>query len=130
MDDSTSEQNLYLKTGATCGPTPLNPDQDALQVPNTALPQITATRQTASETGPLPIMDQLVSGPRLLEVLWDASSRPSLRWLRTQTKRRTIPFQRSAGRVWFIPRDVAAALTRPAMKLGRPAVRNDKPHGT
>jgi len=26
-------------------------------------------------------LDQLVSGPRLLEILWDAASRPSYRWL-------------------------------------------------
>lgn len=65
-------------------------------------------------------LDKLVSGERLLEILWDATSRPSLRWLRTQTKRRAIPFARSAGRVWFVPRMVKDAMMRVEIRRGRP----------
>ncbi len=65
-------------------------------------------------------LDRFVSGPRLLEILWDPVSRPSLRWLRTQTKKRAVPFARSAGRVWFVPRQVRDALTRLEVRRGRP----------
>ena len=65
-------------------------------------------------------LDRFVSGPRLLEILWEPASRPSLRWLRTQTKKRAVPFARSAGRVWFVPRQVRDALTRLEIRRGRP----------
>ena len=55
---------------------------------------------------PLGEMDQFVDGPRLLEILWDQASRPSLRWLRYQQKRRSIPFSRVGHRVWFVPNQV------------------------
>ena len=67
-------------------------------------------------------LDKFVSGPRLLEILWDEDSRPTLRWLRTQTKKRAIPFARSAGRVWFIPRKVREAMTRLEIRRGRPRI--------
>jgi hypothetical protein len=54
--------------------------------------------------------DQLVDGPRLLVTLWEPQSRPSLRWLREQTRRRTIPFIKLGRRVFFIPSKVRAAL--------------------
>ncbi|HZR19091.1 MAG TPA: hypothetical protein VFE51_17520 [Verrucomicrobiae bacterium] len=53
-------------------------------------------------------MDQMVSAERLLELLWEESSRPTLRWLRTQQKRRAIPFTRIGRRVWFTPSQVLA----------------------
>jgi len=50
-----------------------------------------------------PEADKLVSAEQLLKVLWDDCSRPSLRWLREQQARRTIPFIKIGARVWFQP---------------------------
>lgn len=47
--------------------------------------------------------DRLVSAEQLLKILWDECSRPSLRWLREQQARRTIPFIKIGARVWFQP---------------------------
>lgn len=66
------------------------------------------------------VLDQMVSGPRLLEILWDSASRPSYRWLQYQCARRIIPFCRSGGRTWFVPRQVREALTKPPVRRGRP----------
>lgn len=55
-------------------------------------------------------LDQMVSAPELLRVLWSEESRPSLRWIRTQQKLRVIPFTRRGRRVWFVPRQVFEAL--------------------
>ena len=46
----------------------------------------------------------------LLETLFDESCRPSLRWLRTQQKRRAIPSCRIGRLVFFDPDAVRAAL--------------------
>lgn len=51
-------------------------------------------------------MDQLVNGKRLLEILWDAQSRPSMQWLLKQVKRRMIPFIRRGRLIFFRPRTV------------------------
>ena len=50
--------------------------------------------------------DKLVDGTRLLTLLWDNDSRPSLRWLREQQARRAIPFIKIGARVWFRPDEV------------------------
>lgn len=71
----------------------------------------------ASQLNPL---DQMVSGQRLLQILWDEASRPSYRWLQYQCARRSIPFVRSSGRTWFVPREVRAALTKREVRRGRP----------
>ena len=47
--------------------------------------------------------NQLVDGTRLLEVLFDEASRPSLRWLREQQARRAIPFVKRGRLVFFDP---------------------------
>jgi hypothetical protein len=47
--------------------------------------------------------DRFVSAEQLLKILWDECSRPSLRWLREQQARRTIPFIKIGARVWFQP---------------------------
>ncbi len=57
-------------------------------------------------------MDRLVSGPRLLEILWDETSRPSIRWLRDQQRRRSIPFMRVGRLIWFCPRQVMEHMAR------------------
>jgi hypothetical protein len=54
--------------------------------------------------------EQLVDAKGLLSMLWDESSRPSLRWLREQQSRRTIPFIKIGARVWFQPSVVIVSL--------------------
>jgi hypothetical protein len=44
-----------------------------------------------------------VDATKLLEILFDEASRPSLRWLREQQKNRSIPFCRIGRRVFFDP---------------------------
>ena len=55
-------------------------------------------------------LDQFVSAEQLLKILWDECSRPSLRWLREQQARRTIPFVKIGARVWFQPSAVKGHL--------------------
>ena len=54
---------------------------------------------------------QLVSAPRLLEVIFEQPGRPSLRWLREQQSRRAIPFIKIGRRVFFDPNQVREALS-------------------
>lgn len=53
---------------------------------------------------------KLVNGAQLLEALFDPDSRPSIRWLRTQTKAKTIPHVRIGHLVFFDVPMVRAAL--------------------
>ena len=53
---------------------------------------------------------KLVGAEKLLEILWDASSRPSLRWLRDRQADKTIPCVKLGRRVWFDPPQVRHAL--------------------
>lgn len=55
---------------------------------------------------PLEELDKWVSAPRLLEIVWDASSRPSLQWLRKETKRRMMPHLRRGRLIFYRPRSV------------------------
>ena len=50
--------------------------------------------------------EKLVSAEQLLRLLWDDESRPSLRWLREQQARRSVPFVKLGARVWFLPSEV------------------------
>ena len=44
----------------------------------------------------------LVPGEVLLAALWpDATTRPTMRWLRKMTKTRAFPFVKLGNRVWF-----------------------------
>lgn len=55
----------------------------------------------------------LVTAPQLLVELWpNAESRPSLRWLREQQKRRTLPFVKIGKSVFFDPLKVRTTLER------------------
>jgi hypothetical protein len=54
--------------------------------------------------------EKLVDGVRLLEIIFAEDTRPSLRWLREQQARRTIPFIKIGGLVRFEPEKVRAAL--------------------
>jgi len=85
-----------------------------------------------SQPSPLDEMERFVDGPRLLAILWDEASRPSLRWLRTQQKRRAIPFVRIGHRVWFIPSQVRQHLAewqtiKQQRSLRRPPFHPQKP---
>ena len=62
----------------------------------------------------LKTQNQLVDAHKLLEVLFDESSRPSLRWLRQQQLRRTIPFVKLGRLVFFNPEAVRTALNSKA----------------
>lgn len=62
-----------------------------------------STQHTAS-------LGKLRDAKGLLETLWDESCRPSLRWLRTQQKRRAIPSCRIGRLVFFDPDAVRAVL--------------------
>jgi hypothetical protein len=57
-----------------------------------------------------PVPEQLVNAEGLLKLLWDDSSRPSLRWLRKQQRRRAIPYIKIGTRVWFNPAKVKVHL--------------------
>lgn len=54
--------------------------------------------------------NKLVAAEGLLEILFASDSRPSLRWLREQQKRRAIPFIKVGKFVRFDPDQVRAAL--------------------
>lgn len=50
--------------------------------------------------------NKLLSAPELLTELFAPESMPSIRWLRLQQKRRTIPFVRCGRLVFFDPVEV------------------------
>ena len=56
--------------------------------------------------------NHLVSGPRLLDLLFEEESRPSLRWLREQQKRRIVPYLKIGARVYFDPVQVRESLNK------------------
>jgi len=56
-----------------------------------------------------------VDAPKLLELLFDQDSRPSLRWLREQQKNRTIPFCKIGRKVFFDPQIVKLHFDAKAM---------------
>jgi len=61
---------------------------------------------------------KLVGASELLAMLWTEKCRPSLRWLRQQTKARRIPFSRCGKFVWFDPEAVREALAMRARGKG------------
>lgn len=62
---------------------------------------------------------KLVGAEELLKILWTEACRPSLRWLREQQKRRTIPFVKVGHLVFFDPPTVAAKLAKNATVKAR-----------
>ena len=58
----------------------------------------------------LAVKGKLVSAEQLLEQLFDPQCRPSLRWLRSQTKSKSIPHIRIGHLVFFDMDMVRAAL--------------------
>lgn len=61
-----------------------------------------------------------VDAKKLLEILFDEASRPSLRWLRDQQRNRTLPFVKISRRVFFDPQLVKLHLD--AKAAGRKGV--------
>lgn len=55
---------------------------------------------------------KLVDANTLLLKVFDANSRPSLRWLREQQKRRAVPFIKVGRRVFFEPEKVRLYLAQ------------------
>jgi hypothetical protein len=56
------------------------------------------------------VKGKLVGAKQLLDEVFDENSRPSMRWLRGQTKARAIPFIRIGHLVFFDVEMVRAAL--------------------
>jgi hypothetical protein len=63
-----------------------------------------------------PGASRYVAAPKLLEILFDADSRPSLRWLRQRTADRAIPFVRCGRRIFFDPQHIKFYLDTKATK--------------
>jgi len=57
---------------------------------------------------PLCELDQWVSAERLIAILWAPESRPSLQWIRKQTKRHMLPHLRRGRLVFYRPRSIIA----------------------
>jgi len=62
---------------------------------------------------------KLVSAEQLLEQLFAPECKPSLRWLRTQTKAKTIPYFRIGHLVFFDVEMVRSALAGKRLVRGR-----------
>jgi hypothetical protein len=73
-----------------------------------------AVSRLTGEANQLPA--QLVCGEKLLEVLFEESSRPTLRWLRERQKDRSIPFVRLGNLVMFDPQVVRESLAARAVR--------------
>ena len=67
----------------------------------------------------LRLSGKLVNAKELLEALFTPEARPSLRWLRSQTQTRAIPFVRIGHLVFFDVEMVRAALVNKNLVRGR-----------
>jgi hypothetical protein len=65
------------------------------------------TSQTEKQS---PMGARYVDAEKLLEILFDEASRPSLRWIRDQQKARRLPFAKIGRLVFFDPVACKAAL--------------------
>ena len=65
------------------------------------------------------ISGKLVNAPQLLEALFEPQCRPTLRWLRSQTKSKSIPFIRVGHLIFFDVEMVRAALSAKNLVRGR-----------
>jgi hypothetical protein len=70
------------------------------------------------ELSPLAELDQLVTAERLRIIVWDRESRPSMQWIRKETKRRMLPHIRRGRLIFYRPRVV---LEWYAQRESRPA---------
>jgi len=60
---------------------------------------------------------KLVNAEELLTLLFEEASRPSLRWLRTQQKARTIPCVKIGRLIFFSPEQVRMALEKKCTRI-------------
>lgn len=59
-----------------------------------------------NDGSPVAELDQLVTVERLREIIWDKASRPSIQWLRKETKSRMLPHVRRGRLIFYRPRYV------------------------
>ena len=71
----------------------------------------------------LTLRGKLVSAEQLLDLLFDEGCRPSMRWLRTQTKSKAIPFVRIGHLVFFDLEMVRTALSNRNLVRGQHTLR-------
>ena len=67
----------------------------------------------------IPVKGKLVDANQLLDQLFDKDARPSIRWLRQQTKAKAIPFFRIGHLVFFDVDMVRTALSAKNLVAGR-----------
>ena len=60
--------------------------------------------------------NRLVDASQLLEILFEENSRPCVRWLREQTRARSIPYLKIGRLIFFDPVNVKAHLDAKAQK--------------
>lgn len=74
---------------------------------------IVNAHSSISTTLSSPSSDGLLTGKELLKHIWpNAESRPSLRWLRSQQAKRTLPYVKFGRLVFFDPVKVRRALDK------------------
>lgn len=71
---------------------------------------------------------KLVSAEKLLDQVFDENCKPSIRWLRTQTKAKAIPFVRIGHLIFFDVEMVKAALAAKNLVKGRYSPPATQPH--
>ncbi len=75
----------------------------------------------------LTLTGKLVNAEQLLDALFDPEARPSLRWLRTQTKLKNIPFVRLGHLIFSDVEMVRAALASRNLVRHRVFANTSKP---
>lgn len=101
MSDSADVNSQYHPSQLVAGPTLATPLESGSPAP---VSEVRAAM--AASPSPLSGLDQWVSAERLLEILWDESSRPSLQWIRKETNRKMLPHIRRGRLIFYRPRSV------------------------
>ncbi len=83
--------------------------QSSEQAVRRGWPKMDSTQMTTND---LVVKGKLVNAEQLLAQLFDPDARPSMRWLRSQTKAKAIPYIRIGHLVFFDMEMVRAALGR------------------
>jgi len=77
----------------------------------------------------LVLKGKLVTAEQMLDSVFDPGARPSIRWLRTQTKAKAIPFVRIGHLVFFDVDLVRESLAAKNLVRHRPSARRFQPQG-
>ncbi|SPE51218.1 hypothetical protein SBV1_130087 [Verrucomicrobia bacterium] len=96
----------YAKTQARPGDLPADPTQSTAPGLDPCRIVAPVSGATAASPSPLSELDQWVSAKRLLEILWDEQSRPSIQWVRKETRRKMLPHIRRGRLIFYRPRSV------------------------